>query len=59
MAFVNMDAFKISMQQTKDNVKEFSRIAVNNAKAFQQTEGEYIKSSNQLRGPIERESQKK
>jgi hypothetical protein len=59
MTFVNMEAFKISMQQTKDSAKEFSRIAVNNAKMFEQAAGEYIKSSNQLRGSVERESQKK
>jgi hypothetical protein len=58
----NMEAFKTSMQQTKDNAKEFSRIAVNNAKMFEQVAGEYIKSSNQLiseRGSVERESQRK
>jgi hypothetical protein len=57
----NMEAFKTSMQQTKDNAKEFLRIAVNNAKAFELVAGEYMKSLNQLseRGPIERESQKK
>jgi hypothetical protein len=59
MIFANMEAFKTSMQQTKDNAKEFSRIAVNNAKAFELVAGEYMKSLNQLRGPIERESQKK
>jgi hypothetical protein len=61
MTFVNMEAFKTSIQQTKDNAKEFSRIAVNNAKMFEQAAGEYIKSSNQLseRGSVERESQKK
>jgi hypothetical protein len=35
--FGNIEAFKTSMQQTKDNAKEFSRIAVNNAKIFEQT----------------------
>ncbi|HEY9387805.1 MAG TPA: hypothetical protein VIP70_12255 [Nitrososphaeraceae archaeon] len=59
MIFANMEAFKTSMQQTKDNAKEFSRIAVNNAKMFEQAAGEYIKSSNQLRDSVERESQKK
>jgi hypothetical protein len=60
MTFVNMEAFKTSMQQTKDNAKEFSRIAVNNAKMFEQATGEYIKSSNQLseRGSLEREREK-
>jgi hypothetical protein len=59
MTFVNMKAFKTTMQQTKDNAKEFSRIAVNNAKIFEQAAGEYITSSNQLRSSVERESQKK
>jgi hypothetical protein len=59
MTFVNMEAFKTTMQQTKDSAKEFSRIAVNNAKMFEQAAGEYIKSSNQLSGSVERESQKK
>jgi hypothetical protein len=59
MIFANMEAFKTSMQQTKDNAKELSRIAVNNAKAFELVAEEYMKSLNQLRGPIERESQKK
>jgi hypothetical protein len=59
MTFVNMEAFKTSTQQTKDNTKELSKIAINNAKAFEQTAGEYMKSLNQIRSPIERESQKK
>ena len=32
-----MDAFKTSIQQAKDNVKELSRIGVNNARTFEQT----------------------
>jgi hypothetical protein len=59
MTFVNMEAFKTTMQQTKNNTKELSKIAANNAKIFEQAAGEYIKSSNQLRGSLERESQKK
>jgi hypothetical protein len=35
--FANMDAFKTSIQQAKDNVKELSRIGVNNARTFEQT----------------------
>ena len=35
--FANLDAFKTSMQQAKDNVKELSRIGVNNARTFEQT----------------------
>jgi vacuolar-type H+-ATPase subunit H len=34
--FANMEAFKTSVQNTRDNVKEFSRIGVNNAKTFEQ-----------------------
>jgi hypothetical protein len=35
--FANMDAFKTSIQQAKDNAKELSRIGVNNARTFEQT----------------------
>src|SRR4051794_13483165 len=34
--FANLDAFKTSVQNARDNVKEFSRIGVNNAKTFEQ-----------------------
>jgi hypothetical protein len=34
--FANMEAFKTSIQQAKDNTKEFSRIGVNTAKTFEQ-----------------------
>jgi catalase (peroxidase I) len=34
--FANMEAFKTSIQNARDNVKEFSRIGVNNAKTFEQ-----------------------
>ena len=37
MIFGNMEAFKTSLQQTKDSAKEFSRIGVNAAKTFEQT----------------------
>ncbi len=30
--FANLEAFKTSVQTARDNVKEFSRIGVNNAK---------------------------
>jgi len=36
MIFANMDAFKTSIQQAKDNTKELSRIGVNTAKTFEQ-----------------------
>jgi hypothetical protein len=32
MVFASMDAFKTSMQQAKDNAKEFSKIGVNTAR---------------------------
>jgi vacuolar-type H+-ATPase subunit H len=34
--FANMEAFKRSVQNARDNVKEFSRIGVNSAKTFEQ-----------------------
>jgi hypothetical protein len=37
MMFANMEAFKTSMQQAKDNAKELSRIGVNAARSFEQT----------------------
>jgi hypothetical protein len=40
MIFGNMKAFKTSIQQTKDNTKELSRIGVNTAKTFEQTSNE-------------------
>jgi hypothetical protein len=36
MVFTNMEAFKTSIQQAKENAKEFSRIGVNAAKTFEQ-----------------------
>ena len=32
--FANLEAFKTSVQNARDNAKEFSRIGVNSAKAF-------------------------
>jgi len=34
--FANLEAFKRSVQSARDNVKEFSRIGVNNARTFEQ-----------------------
>ncbi|HZC20568.1 MAG TPA: hypothetical protein VE223_02885 [Nitrososphaeraceae archaeon] len=34
--FANMEAFKTSIQNARDNVKEFSRIGVNSVKTFEQ-----------------------
>ncbi|MFL6393167.1 MAG: hypothetical protein ACJ708_00720 [Nitrososphaeraceae archaeon] len=35
--FANMEAFKTSIQNARDNVREFSRIGVNSARTFEQT----------------------
>jgi hypothetical protein len=37
MMFASMNALKSSMQQSKDNAKELSRIGVNSARTFEQT----------------------
>ena len=37
MMFANMDAFKTSIQQAKDNAKELSRVGINAARSFEQT----------------------
>jgi len=42
MIFANMEAFKTSIQQTKDNTKELSRMGVNTAKTFEQTSRDSI-----------------
>jgi hypothetical protein len=34
--FANLDAFKRSVQNARDNVKEFSRIGVNSSKTFEE-----------------------
>jgi hypothetical protein len=34
--FANLEAFKISVQTARDNVKEISRIGVSSAKTFEQ-----------------------
>jgi len=39
--FANLEAFKISVQNARDSVKEFSIIGVNSAKTLEQ-EDEYI-----------------
>ncbi|HZB17433.1 MAG TPA: hypothetical protein VE445_09725, partial [Nitrososphaeraceae archaeon] len=44
--FANMEAFKTSMQNAKDNAKEFSRIGVNPAKTFEHTAREVDRSGN-------------
>jgi hypothetical protein len=48
IALANMEAFRMSMQQTKENAKDFSRIATNDAKMFELAIGEYVKPLNRL-----------
>jgi hypothetical protein len=48
--FANMEAFKTSMQNAKDNAKEFSRIGVNAAKTFEHTAREVDRSGNTVSG---------
>jgi hypothetical protein len=40
--FANLEAFKRLVQNARDNVKEFSRIGVNNAKTFEQVSRETL-----------------
>jgi hypothetical protein len=56
-----MEVFKVSAQQTKDNLKELSRTAVSNTKTLHQTAREYLKSLNELgaRVPTQTEVQKR
>jgi hypothetical protein len=49
MIFANMEAFKTSLQQTKDNVKELSRIGVNTVRTFEQTSTETARQANIVR----------
>jgi len=48
IALANIEAFRISVQQTKENAKDISRIATNDAKMFELTIGEYMKPFNRL-----------
>ena len=41
--FANIDAYKAFVQREKDDVKEFSRIAANTARTFENTSGEFGK----------------
>src|ERR687884_1214571 len=43
--FANMEAFKTSVQNARDNVKEFSRIGVNAAKTLEQTSRDTARAS--------------
>jgi hypothetical protein len=42
MLFSNMDTFKTTMQQAKENSKEISRLSVNNARNIQQLTRKYV-----------------
>jgi hypothetical protein len=48
MMFANMDAYKTSMQQAKDNARELSRIGVNNARTFEQTSRDTTASTTRI-----------
>jgi len=45
--FANLEAFKTSVQTARDNVKEFSRIGVNSAKALEQASRDTTKTFSQ------------
>jgi hypothetical protein len=45
MIFANMEAFKISLQQTKDSANDLSRIGANAAKTFEQTSRDNVRPS--------------
>jgi vacuolar-type H+-ATPase subunit H len=51
--FTNMEAFKTSIQQAKDNTKELSRIGVNTAKTFEQTRRDNTRQIDTTRVSVE------
>ena len=53
MIFGNMEAFKTSIQQAKDNTKELSRIGVNTAKTFEQTSRDNTRQTGTTRVSVE------
>jgi hypothetical protein len=53
MIFGNMEAFKTSIQQAKDNTKEFSRLGVNTAKSFEQTSRDNTRQTGTTRVSVE------
>ena len=53
MIFGNMEAFKTSIQQAKDNTKELSRIGVNTAKTFEQTSRDSTRQTGTTRVSVE------
>jgi len=48
--FANLEAFKTSMQNAKENAKEFSRLGVNAAKTFEHTARDADRSGNTVSG---------
>src|ERR671921_673686 len=53
MIFGNIEAFKTSIQQAKDNTKELSRIGVNTAKTFEQTSRDNTRQTGTTRVSVE------
>jgi hypothetical protein len=53
MIFGNMEAFKTSIQQAKDNTKELSRIGVNTAKTFEQSSRDNARQTGTTRVSVE------
>jgi hypothetical protein len=53
MIFGNMEAFKTSIQQAKDNAKEFSRLGINTAKTFEQTSRDTARQTGTTRVSVE------
>ena len=53
MIFANMEAFKTSINQAKDNTKELSRIGVNTAKTFEQTSRDTARQTGTTRVSVE------
>jgi phage-related protein len=51
--FANMEAFKTSIQQAKDNTKELSRMGVNTAKTFEQTRRDNTRRTDTRRVSVE------
>ena len=48
IALANLEMIRISMRQTKENVKDFSRIATNDTKLFELAIGGYMKPLNRV-----------
>ena len=53
MIFGNMEAFKTSINQAKDNTKELSRIGVNTARTFEQTSRDTARQTGTTRVSVE------